>query len=166
MGWFEEIWGSFSCSNLACSDCVYGSGSREHANWFCCHSKQKTRWCPYKNQKLNATSQTPMLYTTFHQNSSFTKYLYPLGCGDIFAWLFGLFSVLLHISSSDWTGYEWIDVFCLCTKPLHAWLFGEIPPQSWRPLWTGWLWTCFQGDLCNLTLSGLKSRTVPIRQIT
>ena len=30
----------------------------------------------FKNQKLNATSQTPIQYTTFHQYTSFTKNVY------------------------------------------------------------------------------------------
>ncbi len=30
----------------------------------------------FKNQKSNATSQTPIQYTTIHQYTSFTKYLY------------------------------------------------------------------------------------------
>ncbi len=37
----------------------------------------------FKNQKLNATSQTPIQHTTFHQYTSFTKYLYFLRYGDI-----------------------------------------------------------------------------------
>ncbi len=37
----------------------------------------------FKNQKLNATSQTPIQNTTFHQYTSFTKYLYLLRYGDI-----------------------------------------------------------------------------------
>ncbi len=37
----------------------------------------------FKNQKSNAASQTPIQYTTFHQYSSFTKYLCLLRCGGI-----------------------------------------------------------------------------------
>ena len=38
----------------------------------------------FNNQKLNATSQTPIQYTTFHQYTSFTKYLYLLRYRDIY----------------------------------------------------------------------------------
>ncbi len=37
----------------------------------------------FKNQKLNATSQTPIQHTTFHKYTSFTKYLCLLRYGDI-----------------------------------------------------------------------------------
>ncbi len=37
----------------------------------------------FKNQTLNAISQTPIQYSTFHQNTSFTKYLCLLRYGDI-----------------------------------------------------------------------------------
>ncbi len=37
----------------------------------------------FKNQKLNATSQTPILYSTFYQYTSLTKYLYLLRYRDI-----------------------------------------------------------------------------------
>ncbi len=37
----------------------------------------------FENQKLNTTIQTPIQYTTFHQHTSFTKYLYLLRCGLI-----------------------------------------------------------------------------------
>ncbi len=37
----------------------------------------------FKNQKSNTTSQTPIQYTTFHQYTSFTKYLCLLWYGDI-----------------------------------------------------------------------------------
>ncbi len=50
----------------------YGSVSQEHANWFCCHSNQKTHRCPFFPQQQSAVAPPP--FTTTDSFSSLVVY--------------------------------------------------------------------------------------------
>ncbi len=77
----------------------------------------------FKNQKLNATSQTPIQYTIFHQYTSFTKYLYLLRYRDIYT------STPLFFCTSKF------DLFDLRNPKIQIW---QIPSSRIipNPKWT------------------------------
>ncbi len=94
----------------------------------------------FKNQKLNATSQTPIQYTTFHQYTPFTKYLCLLRYGNISTFTTHFF----HTSK--------FDLFDLRNPKIQNW---QIPSSRIIPnlKWTkraqkspnqssSWPWNC------------------------
>ncbi len=91
---------------------AYGSVSREHANWFCCHSNQKTHWCPFFPQRETAVVPPPFTVTDLFPS----LIAYPLSiqlCVSLIVIRLGgflCFMTFLHSSKSprSITRYVWI----------------------------------------------------------
>ncbi len=56
----------------------------------------------FKNQKSNVTTQTPIQQTTFHQYTSFTKFLYFLRSTEPFLHPYPIFSTFLNLNFLTW----------------------------------------------------------------